>query len=618
MTIKKARQYLAETIAIALAMFHLIAGIWGSPNSVIFRYTHLCGMMIIVLLTKEFSKKHPRLSMAVDSTCSLIILGSLWYIIRDVGAFIIRGGSVTRTDVIIGTLFMLILLELARRTVGWVMVALAVFFFSQNCFASYMPGFLHRRSMSYTNMVDFVFVRIDGIIGSPVATISTYVVLFMIFAALLAQSGAGDFFIDIATAVTGKSRGGPAKAAVVASGCFGSISGSAIANVAGTGSVTIPLMKRIGYDKDFAGAVEAVASTGGQIMPPMMGAAAFILAQNVGLTYVNVAACAAIPAILYYLAVYFMVDFRAGKMGLKGTPEDAMPDMKATLQGGWLLILPIILIVYLMAIGKSAQYSALFATLALVVVAYIHKRTRMTGRQLVEALISGIQDTAGVSVTAGVAGIIIGGITNTGLNLVFANQIIKLCHNILPLALVLVAIVSLVLGMGMTTTAVYITVATIMAPALVKMGVNPLAAHLFCFYFGCICTITPPVALASYTAAGISGGNPTKTGWYSFKLGIAAYIVPFIFVYQPALIAQGGGVVETVVAALTAVVGVYGLAVAVEGWCTGKAKIYERILWAIGGVCMLIPGTVTDFVGIASCAGLYFWQRKRSLSESML
>ncbi|MCM0707769.1 TRAP transporter fused permease subunit [Faecalicatena sp. BF-R-105] len=606
------RGYITQIVAICMGMFHLISGIWGSPNSVAFRFIHLTGMMLIILMSKPFSKKYGRLSSIIDLTMAATLIAVLCYILGDLTNFINRAGSPCSLDIVMGTIFLLILLELARRATGGVMVLIALFFFGQNCFASYLPGFLHRKSLSYSNMVDFVFMRIDGVIGSPIQTMSSYVVLFMIFAALLAETKAGDFFIDLATAITGKSRGGPAKAAVVASGCFGSISGSAIANVAGTGCVTIPLMKRVGYDADFAGAVEAVASTGGQIMPPMMGAAAFILAQNVGIPYVKVAACAALPAILYYLAVFFMVDFRAGKIGLQGTPEDAMPDLRKTFREGWMLILPIILIVYLMAIGKSAQFSALFATLSLIMVSFAHKKTRVDGRGLVRALTNGIKDTAGVSVTAGAAGIIIGGITNTGLNLIFANQIMKLCGGILPLALVMIAVVSLILGMGMTTTAVYITVATIMAPALIKMGVNVLAAHLFCFYFGCICTITPPVALASFTAAGISGGNPTKTGWISFRLGATAYIVPFIFVYQPALIMQEGSVFSITIAAVTAAIGCWALSAALEGYCKRTIKAWERILWAVSGLLMMIPGIYTDLIGIGILALMYFLQGKSS------
>ena len=336
------------------------------------------------------------------------------------------------------------------------------------------------------------------------------------------------------------------------------------------------------------------------------------MAQNVGIPYVKVAACAAIPAILYYLAVYFMVDFRAGKMGLKETPEDAMPDLKKTFREGWLLILPIILIVYLMAVGKSAQFSALMATLSLIVVSFAHKKTRVDGRGMFHALIEGIKDTAGVSVTAGAAGIIIGGITNTGLNLIFANQILKICDGKLLVALVLIAIVSLILGMGMTTTAVYITVATIMAPALVKMGVNMLAAHLFCFYFGCICTITPPVALASFTAAGISGGSPSKTGWISFRLGMVAYIVPFIFVYQPSLIFQDGSVLASIIAAITASVGCWAIAAAIEGYCDSKLTWIERMCWFGGGLAMMIPGTLTDVVGIMLISGMFLLQKRRA------
>jgi TRAP transporter 4TM/12TM fusion protein len=617
MTYTNTRKYIMQVVIVTLALFHLTSGIFGNPNTYVFRSLHLDGMMIIILMQRPFSRSHEKLSFYIDILLSGFLVFSLWYVIHDVHTFVYRMGSPTRGDIIVGTIFIILLLELARRVVGWVMVAIAVFFFTQNLFAIYMPGFLKRPSLPYSTMIDFVFLRTEGILGLPIATMSTYVVLFMIFAALLSESSAGDFFISLATAITGRSRGGPAKAAVVASATFGTISGSAIANVAGTGCVTIPLMKKVGYEKNFAGAVEAVSSAGGQIMPPMMGAAAFIVAQNVGIPYIKLAACAAIPACLYFMSIFFQVDFRAGKMGLQGTPEEYIPNLKRTLADGAHLTIPIIAIVWLMASGKSAPYSALMGSLILLGVTSLKANTRMNGRGMLRGIMNGIKDTASVSVTAAAAGIIIGGVANTGLNLIFATQVLKLSHNNMFLTLLLTALAALVLGMGMTTTAVYITVATILSPALMKLGINPVAAHLFCFYFGCICVITPPVALASFTAAGISGGSPSKTGWISFRLGIVAFIVPFIFCYHPALILLDSTPLQIIQAVVTASVGCWALSAALEGWLASKLGIFNRVMFATGAIFLLIPGMQTDIAGAAILAVSYFLQSYSKRQETI-
>lgn len=607
---KRQRVFVSDVLLMFLALLHIVSGIWGSPTALAFRHLFLGSMMIIVLMNKPFSRRHEVLSNYVDTAFSLMVVGIVCYVLSDFDAYAMRAGMPLPLDIAVGSLDMLILLELARRVAGWPMVVIAVVFFGQNIIARYLPGMFRRASMSYSSMIDFIFMRTDGIFGMPVQVISTYVVLFMMFASMLEESGAGKFFIDFATAITGKSRGGPAKAAVVASASFGTISGSAIANVAGTGSITIPLMKRIGYDSVFAGAVEAVASTGGQIMPPMMGATAFILAQNISMPYIQVAARAVVPATLYFVCVFFIVDFRARRLNLKGTPESAMPNLMKTLQTGWQLALPLVVIVVLMAIGRSAQYSALMAMLVLIVITFFRKWTRMDGRRILRGLTGGVKDTSGVALTAAAAGIIIGGVTNTGLNLLFANQVLKFSGGNLFITLVLIAIVSLVLGMGMTTSAVYISVATIMAPALIKLGINSLSAHLFVFYYGCICVITPPVALASFTAAGISGASPTATGWASFRIGLVAFIVPFIFVYQPVMLMYGS-TIEIVIVTATSLIGCWALAAAIEGWCFSRLNIHERALFAVAGLLTMVPGWKTDLAGIAVLAVLVFMQKRR-------
>jgi len=381
--------------------------------------------------------------------------------------------------------------------------------------------------------------------------------------------------------------------------------------VAGTGSITIPLMKKIGYDSTFAGAVEAVASTGGQIMPPVMGAVAFILAQNINMKYIEVAGRAVLPAVLYFACVFFVVDFRAKKMNLQGTPEEDIPDFMKTVKLGWQLAIPLIVLVYLLGVGKSAQYSALMGILVLILVAGCRKWTRMDGRKILKGFINGVSDSMSVAVTAAAAGIIIGGVTNTGVNLLFANQVVKLSHGNLFITLLLVAVVCLVLGMGMTTSAVYISVATIMAPALIRLGIEPLCAHLFVLYYGCICVITPPVALASFTAAGISGASPAKTGWTSFRIGLVAFIVPFIFVYQPVMLMYGT-VMEILLCVVTSLAGCWSLAAMIEGWFSTGLNVLERGMLGLGWLLLMIPGLATDVAGIAVVLAGYILQKRRA------
>lgn len=605
------RKNLFGIMLLFVGMLTITAAIWGAPTALVFRHIFLDVIMMAGLMKKPFSRKYKALADLVDFVLAGLVLGILLYILRDPVAYMSRSGMPTKLDIVIGTVYLLILLELARRFAGMAMVIIAVVFFAQNCVAQYLPGFLHRANMPYKSMVDFVFMRMDGIFGMPTQVMSTYVVLFMIFAALLETSGAGTFFIDLATALTGKSKGGPAKAAVISSACFGAISGSAIANVAGTGAITIPLMKRVGYDKTFAGAVEAVSSTGGQFMPPIMGAVAFILAQNVGIKYIEVAARASLPAILYFACVFFAVDFRAKKMNLESTPDDSIPNLAMTLKQGWMYIIPLVVIVWLLAIGKSAQFSALVSMLSLILVSYFRRGKGMRGRDIVEGVAKGTNSIVGVAITAGAAGIIIGGVTNTGLNLIFANQVVKISGGNLLITLALVALVCILLGMGMTTSAVYISVATIMAPALTKLGVDPFCAHMFVLYYGCLCVITPPVALAAYTAAGISGASPSKTGWTSFRVGIVAFIVPFIFVYQPVMLLYGS-VFEIILCGVTSLIGCYGLAAALEGFCLRPLSIFERVLLICAALLLMIPGWQTDIAGGIAMAAALVSQRKKN------
>ncbi|WP_434311623.1 TRAP transporter permease [Hominifimenecus sp. rT4P-3] len=617
---KRIRSSILGIFALSLAMFHIISGIWGTPNTIAFRYIHLTGMILIVLMRKPIYKSARFCKLTfIDYIMAIAAVAVLVYILSDLNGFANRQGACTRWDIIFGTIYLLILLEVTRRITGIVMIILALFFALQNIVANYMPGFLHTAPISYERLIDHLFLRTTGVIGTALSCMCNYVVFFMIFATILEASGAGQFFIDLALAIAGKSRGGPAKAAVLSSAFFGSLSGSAIANVASTGAITIPLMKKTGYDANFAGAVEAVASTGGQIMPPMMGAAAFIMAENLGISYITLVACAVIPALLYFISVYFMVDMKAGKMGLKAGNVDDLPKLKDVLKRGWVYLLPLVMIVVLLAIGRSAQASAIYSTLLLLVIAVVSPTVKMDGKKMLRSISDGIVSTSTVSVTAATAGIIVGGITISGLSLKLSQVVISVSHGILPLALIFTALVGILLGMGMSTTAVYVTIATVIAPSLVQMGVVNVAAHMFCFYFGIVCTITPPVALASYTAAGLSGGSPSKTGWISFGIGIASYIVPFLFVYKPSLLLQGT-VLEVVWNTAVSLVAIYCMAGIVQRYVKTELNLMMTILLACIVVCMLWNHMIVNAIGFVLFFGFLLWQakRKRGLSDGVV
>lgn len=616
---KAVRTSIVAVFALFLALFHVTAGLFGPPNTITFKFVHLAGMLILVFMKKPFTKNEKlRWLNVLDYVFSALAIAVLVYILQDVNAFVLRQGSVTTSDIVFGTICVVMVLEAARRVAGIAMPLIALVFAGQNLFADHLPGMLRSVPTSYNSLIDCLFMRSGGIIGTPLTIMCTYVIFFMIFATILEVSGAGQFFIDLALALTGKSRGGPAKAAVISSGFFGSISGSAIANVASTGAVTIPLMKKTGYKPEFAGAVEAVASTGGQIMPPMMGAAAFLMAENLGIPYIKLAICAAIPALFYFIAVYFMVDFRARKMSLEGMDESELPNLKKTLKNGWFYLVPLVVLVALLSMGRSAQMSAIYAIVLLIVIAVLSPQVHIDGKKMVRCICGGILDTASVSVTAACAGIIVGGVSVSGVALKLSNLIIDLSNGVLGIALVATAIIAILLGMGMTTTAVYITVATLIVPALIDMGVVDISAHMFCFYFGCICCITPPVAMAAYTGAGIAGANASKTGWTAFFVGIAAYIVPFLFVVRPALLLQGS-LVEIIIGAVVTMLAIYLLASIVQGYMYTKLSVFDYLLFIVAIAASFMPTITSDILaialGVATIALQIFKYRKEAVAR---
>lgn len=472
----------------------------------------------------------------------------------------------------------------------------------------YMPGLLMHRGYGLTRIAEEMFLTTNGIFGVPLYVSSTYVIIFVIFGAFLHACGGDKFFIDLAFGLTGKTRGGPAKAAVLSSGLLGMISGSSYANVVGTGQFTIPLMKTVGYEKEFAGGVEAASSTGGQIAPPVMGAAAFIMAEMLGISYARVAISAAIPALLYFIAVYVMVDLRAARKGLKGLAADQLPRISMVLKENGLLLLPVIGLVLLLCSGYSAIKSSLSCVILVIAVSFVKPSTRLSFRQFVDALEAGMRGALSIIAACGVTGLIVGVVTLTGLGLKLANIILTLSGGLLLPTLFLTMIASLIMGMGMPTTALYVILAALVAPAITELGVNPIAAHLFIFYFGVFAAVTPPVALTSYLAASIAKGDPVKTAFEGFKLSLAAFIVPYMFIYSQELLLIDTNFITTARILITSYIGIKALGASCQGFLLKPANIPERILLFFCALGMIDPRLLTDLIALPIFLIIYLWQ----------
>lgn len=597
----------ASALAIALALFHIFVAGFGTPETLSFRSTHLSAMMVLAVLirplfrvsisdpvfiagSRENSKRVA--GFAVDLILIALVVFVQSYMLYDIEELQAREGSPDEDDLIVGWILIGLVLEMTRRVVGWTMVFITGFFILQTLFADYFFGIFYGPPVSNESFIDNQFVQPVGVFGVPLLVASTYIILFIIFGAILLRSGAGRFFIDLAISLTGHRQGGPAKASVVASAFLGTVSGTATANVVTTGSFTIPLMKRMGYKPKFAAAVEACASSGGQITPPIMGAAAFIIAEFMRVSYLWVVVAAIIPTILYFATVYFMVHLEAGKLGIKSLPRDELPAFTTVMKGGWHLLFSLVILVALLAYGFTATMSAFWAIIVLTSLTFIRSNTRMSPVDFLAALESGVRSTVPVTIACACAGIIIGSLFTSGLGLKFTQSVIELSGGSLFILLILTGIAAIILGMGVTTTAVYITVAALIVPALIETGVTPMAAHLFAFYYGVVSTITPPVALASFAAAAIAGSSPMVTAFESARIGIAKYLVPFIFVYNPSLLFEGPLWV-TAYSAVAALAGVWALSVALEGWYHRKLTMTMRAVCGVAAIGLMYPPLIS-------------------------
>jgi len=605
-------------IAISMSCYQLYIGYFPTPISIRHRATHLLFTFVLLFLIypakKSIDKSNHRVPWYDFIFIGLVIISigytilSSWRILNERIPFI---SPLETGEWISGILVLLLTLEATRRTLGNVLVVVALVFLFYGLFGNYLPPPFWHKGYTLETILDQLYLSHDGIWGVPLHVTSTYVYLFMMFGAFLTLTGAGDFFTDLAYSLTRKSVGGPAKTAVVASSLMGTLSGSSVGNVVTTGAFTIPMMKKAGYRPVFAGAVEAVASTGGQLVPPIMGAAAFVMVEYTGITYLQIMKHAIIPAFLYYLGIYLMVHMEAMKYDLKMPSDAIIPKLSDVLLSRGYMVIPIILIILLLMKGYSPLRACFAAFWSLIFLSLIFRGNRL---KIIKLFPVGLEKAAKlilpVTTACACAGIIVGIILLTGLGQRMTAIILELSQGILPIALILTMLLAIVLGMGMPTSSAYIIMAVLLAPGLISMGVPLISAHFFVFYFACLSAITPPVALASYAGAGIAGASPMTTGYTGFRLGIAAYIVPFMFIYGPSILFVGN-VSSILITATTSIFGVLSLAAGVQGWWYDKIKNYERAFLIFAAFLLIFPGIITDTLGLGILACIYFIQRKK-------
>lgn len=610
---------LVSALAVALAIYHLYTAAFPIFSAHQHRALHLAGIMALAFLLYPAGGWSSRTRLPwYDFLLAAAAVAVNLYIVVGFAGIIERGSSAfNNTDLAMAVVLLVLILEATRRLLGLGLPLLCVAFLLYGYLGRLIPGniFAHR-GYALDDMASYMYMGLQGIFGTALGVSATYIILFIIFGAIMAKTGLGQFFNDFAMALAGRSKGGPAKVAVISSGFMGSINGSALANVVSTGAFTIPLMKRIGYHRNFSGAVEASASVGGQIMPPIMGAAAFIMAETLGISYTTVILAGILPALLYYVGIIAQVHLRAERDELVGMSGDEVPGVLQVLKERGHMLIPIVLLVYLLfGAGVSVTFAAFWTIIATLLVAQIRSSTRLGPRAILEALENGARLTIGVALACASVGIIVGVAALTGFGLKLADAIVSVGGANLFLSLILTMLAAIVLGAGLPSIPAYIITVTVAAPALVQLGVEQLTAHMFVFYFGIFANLTPPVALAAFAAAGLSGGSPMRTGFQSMKLAIAGFIVPFMFVYSPVLLLSNAEPLEVIPVALTALVGVLMLAVAGEGFLFATVHWVLRIALIAGAILMLNPGFVTDALGLAVALAVMLWQWRNRRSK---
>lgn len=617
-----------KIFAIVVTLYHLIfaSGIY-MPETLKHRSMHVAMILILSFAMYPATKKASRKIIAwydwVLMALSASVAGYMW---MDYFNIINRAGKPNTMDVIMGTLLTFLVLEATRRVCGLALPIISIIFMiyslmgtKQGLIPIDIPGIFLHRGYTWQKLMSHFFANTEGIFGSSVNVASTYIFLFIAFGEVMNKCGMGKFFNDFANAIAGGTKGGPAKVAVVASGLLGMINGAAVAVVVTTGSFTIPLMKKSGYDDEFSGAVVATGSVGGQLMPPVMGAAAFIMAETLGMKYNELLISAIIPAVIYYMGILFQIQMRAEKMGMKGTPREELPKMRDVMKEYGHLALPLIFLIYMLFFsGKTVIMAAFYTIIFTIIIAQLRSNTRMSIDDLLGAMVNSAKSTVSVAIACACVGIIVGSCSITGFALNMANTIISIGGKSLMFTLLFTMVTCMILGMGLPSIPSYIITSTIAAPALVQLGIPALVAHLFCFYFAMFANLTPPVALAAFAAAGIAGGNPMKTGWASVKLALAGFILPYMFVYNPQLLLIDTPVLQGIQVAITAAVGVFLISVAVEGFLYQKVNIVLRILSLVGAYFLIDSGMITDIVGIIIFAAVLILQKTMSRKSATI
>ena len=607
---------LVSLIAIAMSCFHFYTSGFGLLLAQKQGAVHLAFTLCLVFLLYPATSKQSKTSGIpfYDFILGAVGVASAMYLVVFFNDLTTRAGLPTQTDLIMGFLLIVTLLEATRRISNPVLPCLAIVALLYCYVGRSLPDMIAHRGFSIPRIVNHMYLGTEGIFGTPLEVSSTFVFMFILFGAVLEKTGLGKFIIDLSMALAGWSTGGPAKVAVVSSGLMGTVSGSSVANVCTTGMFTIPLMKSVGYEPHFAGAVEAVASTGGQIMPPVMGAGAFIMAQFLGVPYIEVALAAVVPALLYYFAVMVQVHFEATRLGLKGIPWSQLPPLWPLLRSKGFLLIPLVAIIYFLLAGFTPLRAAFNGILVSFVLSWLNKETRLTPLRIMEAFETGARGAIGVACACATVGMVVGMGTLTGLALRIANAIVTLAGGSKILTLFYTMLASIVLGTGLPTTANFIVTSTMAAPALFKLGVPAKAAYMFVFYFGIAADLTPPVALAAYAGSGIAGSDPMKTGVTAFKLALAGFLVPYVYVYNPMLLFIDVVPLEMIQAIFTALLGVFLLAMATIGFYKAHLPWYLRITAFAGALGLLIPGTVSDLAGLGVLVLIFFIQTAKAKS----
>ncbi len=608
------RSKLAFLVAVTWSIYTLsyLCNIFFYLGVVIYPITHraISAGLICVLV---FLLHPPKKGMSreklhwYDVLPILFVIAGCTYIAVRADSLIAEGRLISYPfEILLASLVFLSFIEATRRTIGLVLSGLIIFFFFYTVYSDHFPGFLHSTGFSYPMMFGWMYLSAEGFWGMIIGIVSTIVAGFIIFGGFLRALGASKFFNELALSTVGFMRGGAAKAAVIASTLFGTISGSIAANVATTGQITIPLMKSTGYEKNYAGAVEATASTGGMFMPPIMGATAFLIAEFLDISYWSVCVAAFLPAIAYYATLLAQVDLEAAKIGLRGLPRESLPSLRKTLSGGWQYLLPFALLIFLLGILRySAQTSIMYTLGALIIISSFKKESRLTPKKLLSALEDSARGMMSIAPLCTAIGILVGSIAITGAGTRFTSQLLTISGGNLMIILILTASAAFILGMGMTAVSVYILTVILLAPALIKAGVEPISAHMFLFYFGCLSFITPPVCVGAYIAAGISGGDPWKTGFRAVRLGFAAFLVPWAFVFNPGILMVGSSL-EIISSFFFVALGAMTIGVAFERYFLRNLRIWESIFWAISGIGIFIPNSLTRGLALALLAVFLF------------